>query len=142
MAIIETADKYTTTGTKPELFSDFGMNFGLHPGKKDLVRVVNENAVKKSIQQLLLTDYFERMYQPTLGANLKYLLFEPATEDTLVLIQDHISSCITKFEPRANLLRVVSTLSPDEHYIYVTILFSLINQSRQITLDFVLTRVR
>lgn len=139
---ITTADKYTTTGSKPELFSDFGFNLDVHPGKRDIIRVVNEDAVKRSILQLLLTDFYERPFQPALGANLKYLLFEPATSDTLALIQEHITNCIAKFEPRANLIKVITTLAPDEHYIYVTILFSVSNQPKQISLDFVLTRVR
>ena len=69
MAQITSAEKYTSTTRKTELYSDFFIGLDIHPGKKDLARTTNENAVKRSIINLLLTDYDERPYQPTLGLN-------------------------------------------------------------------------
>ena len=142
MATITTAEKYTSTSLKPELYSDFSVGLDIHPGEKDLARVINENATKRSIINLLLTDYDERLYQPNLGANLKYLLFEPASEETLGLMQSQIENCLSKFEPRINILNLRLSTSFDEQQINVTLVFSMINIPKPITINLILNRVR
>jgi len=142
MANISIADKFTSTDVKTELFSDFGVDLQLHPGKRDIVRVTNENAVKRSIVNLLLTDYHERFHQPYLGANIKHLLFEPATEDTLSMLRHRILTCISKFEPRANVISLRVTTTADEHQIQVNLVFSLVNTSTPVALNLLLNRVR
>jgi phage baseplate assembly protein W len=142
MAIETTAEKYTSTIKRDELFSDLFCNMDMHPGKKDLARQVNENAVKRSIVNLLLTDFHERIYQPYLGANLKYLLFEPADTTTLSLMRERIEVCIAKFEPRANILNISIVPTQDEQQMNVTVVFSIINTNKPVTLNLVLNRVR
>ena len=142
MATINIADKYTTVEKKVELFSDFGVDLQAHPVKKDLIRYTNENAIKRSILNILLTNYHERFYQPYFGANLRQMLFEPATPDTLANIRNYIISAVKRFEPRVNIISVTLTLSQDEHQVYVNMTFSIINNSAPVTLNFILNRVR
>lgn len=142
MATITTAEKYTSTSLKSELYSDFFVGLDIHPGKKDLARATNEKAVKRAIVNLLLTDYDERMYQPNLGANLKYLLFEPADGETLALMRQQIETCLSKFEPRINILNLQLNTSADEQQINVTLVFSMVNIPKPITINLVLNRVR
>lgn len=142
MATITTADKYTSTALKTELYSDFFVGLDIHPGKKDLARTTNEAAVKRSIINLLLTDFDERMYQPNLGANLKYLLFEPADDETLSLMREQIEKCLTKFEPRIRILSLKLDTSADEQQINVSLIFSTVTISKPITINLILNRVR
>lgn len=142
MANINIADQYTTTAKKVELFSDFGVDMQMHPGKRDLTRLTNENAIKRSIVNLLLTGYYERFYQPYLGANLKQLLFEPPSEDVLSQMKHQILTCIAKFEPRAKVTGIQLTTSPDETAVHVTLAFATINNVTPTTLSFILNRVR
>lgn len=142
MASIITADKYTVTAKKDSLYSDIFVNFDIHPGKKDLARTLNEAAVKRTITNLLLTDFDERLYQPNLGGNLKYLLFEPADNETLSLMRNQIQSCIEKFEPRAKITTLTLETSEDEHRINVSLVFTMVNISKPITLNLILNRVR
>ena len=142
MATTSTADRYTATLKKDELYSDLFVNLDRHPGKKDLVRAVNEAAVKRSIVNLLLTDNDERLYQPNVGANLKYLLFEPADSQTLSLLRDHIMNCLDKYEPRIRVLDLQLQTSPDEYQINVTLKFALVNTANPVVLNLVLNRVR
>ena len=127
---ITTAEKYTSTSLKTELYSDFFVGLDIHPGKKDLARATNEKAIKRAIVNLLLTDYDERLYQPNLGANLKYLLFEPADDETLMLMRKQIESCLSKFEPRINIMSLKLETSEDEHQINVTLAFTTIKIGR------------
>lgn len=142
MTSITTAEKYTSTALKTELYSDFFVGLDIHPGKKDLVRATNETAVKRSIVNLLLTDYDERLYQPNLGANLKYLLFEPADEETLALMRKQIENCLSKFEPRMRILILKLETSSDEQQINVTLVFTTVTIPKPITINLILSRVR
>ena len=142
MAQITSAEKYTSTTRKTELYSDFFIGLDIHPGKKDLARTTNENAVKRSIINLLLTDYDERPYQPNLGANLKYLLFEPADGETLSIMREQIDNCLTKFEPRIRILSLNLESSADEQRVNVTLVFSTVNIPKPITINLILNRVR
>ena len=142
MSTIALADKYTITDKKTELFSDFGVNLQAHPGKRDLIRVTDEADIKRSIVNLLLTDYHERPYQPYLGANLKRLLFEPAGEEILSQIKQRILTCIGKFEPRARVTDIALTTTPDEHGVHVALTFAVVNSTTPVTLNFILNRVR
>lgn len=142
MASLNIADKYTTTQKKAELFSDFSVDLQAHPAKKDLVRLTNENAIKRSIVNILLTNYHERFYKPYLGSNLRHLLFEPATTDTLAAIRNYISTAVAKFEPRVRITSLTTSLTQDEHQIYVNMVFTINNTSVPVTLNFILNRVR
>lgn len=142
MTTITTAEKYTTTSLKAELYSDFFVGLDIHPGKKDLARATNEVAIKRAITNLLLTDFDERLYQPNLGANLKYLLFEPADGETLSIMREHIENCLTKFEPRIRILSLNIGASVDEQRINVTLIFSTVNIPKPITINLILNRVR
>lgn len=142
MASLNLADKYTTTQKKTELFSDFGVDLQPHPAKKDLIRLTNENAVKRSILNILLTNYHERFYQPYLGANLRQMLFEPATPDTLANIRQYIVTAVGKFEPRVRITTLTTSLSQNENQVYVNMVFTLVNNSAPITFNFILNRVR
>ena len=142
MATITTAEKYTTTSLKAELYSDFFVGLDIHPGKKDIARATNEVAIKRSIINLLLTDFDERLYQPNLGANLKYLLFEPADGETLSIMREQIDNCLTKFEPRIRILSLNLESSADEQRVNVTLVFSTVTIPKPITINLILNRVR
>ena len=61
------ADKFTQTQKKQILFSDFLDNFDRVPFNNQLAKVTNENSVRQSITNLVLTNYGERLFQPNVG---------------------------------------------------------------------------
>ena len=65
-----------TSATKG--FSDLNLQMIPHPQKRDIIPLKDNAAVKNAVRNLLLTNFFERPFQPTVGANLRGLLFEPA----------------------------------------------------------------
>lgn len=142
MATISTADRYTVNNKKEELYSDFHVNLDIHPGKRDILRLTDEQAIKRSIVNILLTDHNERIYQPKLGANLKYLLFEPADTETLTLMKEHILGAIRRFEPRADVVDIRLETTPDETGVAVTLSFMTLKTTSPITFSVILNRVR
>tara|TARA_R100001079_G_C4330501_1_gene102853 strand:- start:84 stop:488 length:405 start_codon:yes stop_codon:yes gene_type:complete len=123
-------------------FSDLDLNFNIHPTTKDINKFKNENAVINSVKNLVLTNHYDRPFQPELGSNLKRLLFEPVDNVTAALIEREIETTIVNFEPRVELKSIEASGFPDENGYKVVITFFLINNPSPITVDFFLERVR
>jgi phage baseplate assembly protein W len=129
--------------TKPvEHFSDFLNNMDVHPLNKTIGRVLNEESVRQSLKNLILTNIGERLFQPTIGSDVYKSLFEPNDVITAENISYHISSTIKHNEPRVILLNVITTPNQDDYSFNVNIVFSLINNPATINLNLILRRVR
>lgn len=136
------ADKITSTVKKDLIFSDFLTNFDKHPLNGSLARITNEDSVRQSIKNLILTEVFERPYQPMLGSKLYGLLFEPMNEMTVNLIKSSIESTIRLYEPRANLLGITVYPVESRNEYNINIVFSLINTYGEIQMDLIIKRTR
>ena len=123
-------------------FVDLDLNFNVHPTTKDINKFKNENAIINSVKNLVLTNHYERPFQPDLGSNLKRLLFEPVDNATAALLEREITETIENFEPRVQLRDVTASGFPDENGYKVEIVFDLINNPDPVTVDFFLERVR
>lgn len=152
--MVNRADVITQTQKKKELFSDFLDSFAVSPVGGNLAKVVNENAVRQSIKNLILTDLGgidintnsrlagERLFQPLVGSDIQRCLFEPNNVLTEATIVNSIENTIKSYEPRAQQLSVKILPSDDEHYLIINIVFSVINNPSPIDLTLNLRRVR
>jgi phage baseplate assembly protein W len=127
-----------------EIYSDFQTNFTMHPIKKDLTKLVNEDAVKRSIKNIVMTNFYERRFRPRFGANIRKYLFENITPLTLRAIQSDITASIETFEPRANLIDVKVSSANDSNEVDIAITFTTINRLQPVivTATVGLNRVR
>ena len=123
-------------------YSDIPTNFDVHPVKEDLVLVTNESAVKRSIRNLLLTDPYERFFNPLIGSGIRQTLFENVSKDTEFFLKEKITETIVNYEPRADLISVGVKALPDENAYSASIIFAVSNSTQPVTLDLVLRRVR
>jgi len=123
-------------------FTDLDLNFLAHPVTKDVTTKVDEQAIKASIRNLILTSNYEKPFHPEIGSPIKSLLFEPATPLLPILIERAIHQTIDNYEPRVRLLDVTANMSPDTNSIYVTIEFVIVNTSVPLIIDLILTRTR
>ena len=139
---IEIVDKNTSANRAKEIYSDFLTNFNAHPNTGALLKRSDEEEVKRSIRNLLLTDTGERMFQPDLGSNVRRYLFENASEVTKNNLKESILNTIKNYEPRANVVDVVVTLSNDEHTYMIDIYFNIINNPTVVVFNVQLDRVR
>lgn len=124
------------------IFSDIDLNFTAHPVTKDITRRNDENAVKQSVRNLLLTRNFERPFHSEIGSPIRALLFEPVGPMFVVMMQRAIIDVINNFEPRVEILDVSVNDSIDANAVYVTLEFKIVNTERPITLDLALERTR
>jgi len=123
-------------------FSDFDFNFTKHPATYDVAMKYDEEAIKASVRNLVLTQNYERPFHSEIGSQIRGLLFEPVTPMLNVMLKRAITDTITNFEPRVKLEEVQVTISPDDHYVNVSIYFRIINTTRPIQVDLILTRTR
>lgn len=108
----------------------------------DIVRKYDEESIKASIRNLILTQNFERPFHSDIGSPIRGLLFEPATPLLKLLLQRAISDTINSYEPRVNLISVDALVSPDSNEVNVTITFRIINTTRPVSVTLILTRTR
>ena len=126
----------------PVVYSDFFTDFSRHVNTGQLNRKTNENAVKQSIRNLLLTDHYERPFQPQIGSNLRALLFENFTQATQIQVEQHVKEVFANHEPRAELVGVHVTPNSDAHSMGVSIYFRIINTTEPAQLDLLIERKR
>lgn len=136
------SDRYTELTHKEELYSDFLTNINPHPVSGQLLRVVNEAAVVRSIKNLISTNRGERLYQPSIGSDIRKMLFENVNDAAAESISTMVQETIKQHEPRARVLKVNVVAYPDQHRYVVTIVFMVINKTEPISVDVTLTRVR
>jgi hypothetical protein len=123
-------------------FTDLDLNFLAHPVTKDVTTKTDEQAIKASVRNLILTSNYEKPFHPEIGSPIKSLLFEPASPILPVLIEKAIHQTIDNYEPRVQLSKVTANLSADNNSIYVTIEFVIVNTSVPLIVDLILYRTR
>jgi phage baseplate assembly protein W len=127
---------------KRVLYADFGRDLVQHPVTADVSRKINEDAVKESIRNLVLTDRGERPFRPNIGCDVRKLLFGNFMPETGLLIKEAIISTISAYEPRAEIIAVNVDPRPDNNAFSVSITFRVINSVEATRLDLVLNRIR
>jgi len=123
-------------------YSDFDLNFIAHPVRKDVVRVTDIESIKRSVINLLLTNFYERPFKPELGSRVRELLFENFTPFTEELIEKAILETLENHEPRVRVNAIEVKGSPDENGFRVMIRFFIVNVADPVELNTFLERVR
>lgn len=136
------AERYTNLKVTPVYYTDFLNDFQKNPNSGALASLTNDEAVKNSIKNLILTNQGERFYQPLIGSQIRAMLFEPFSVTTKNTIEQLIREAINNYEPRAQLHDVRVDDDIDRNGVYVTIVFSIINIPTPVNLNLFLSRVR
>lgn len=123
-------------------YSDLDLNFTVHPIKKDINRHLNEMAIINSVKNLILTNHYERLFNPDIGSNIRKLLFEPLDNITASAIEREIEQTINNYEPRVSINTISVGPDFDNNAFTVTLEFTIINRSEPITIKFLLERIR
>ena len=109
-------------------FKDISLSFTPHPITKDLPVLRNENAIKKSVRNLIQTIPTERFFNSVLGSEVRDSLFEFVDFGTASVIQDQILNTIENFEPRVDDVSVEVEPRPDTNEFEVTVFFTIVGQ--------------
>ena len=109
-------------------FKDINLSFQRHPITKDVTVLKNENAIKRSVRNIVNTIPRERFFNQTLGSDVRSSLFNFVDYGTSSVIQKQIQIAIENFEPRVDNLQVNVFPRPDSNEFEVNILFDIVGQ--------------
>jgi phage baseplate assembly protein W len=123
-------------------FKDLDLNFNIHPVRKDISKSIGPMAVVNSIKNLILTNHYERPFQPDIGSNVRRLLFENLDNITATTIKDEIERTIVNYEPRSTDKTINVTADYDKNGFKVYLEFFIVNQTAPIVINFLLERIR
>ena len=127
---------------KQHIYSDLDLRFMPQPVTKDVSFSYDDQAVIRSIKNLLLTKPYERLFQPTIGSGIDSLLFEPINPLTANLLRDEIVRTINNYEPRATIASIDINAYPDQNGYSVAMFFYIGNQTTPTGVTLVLKRSR
>ena len=123
-------------------FSDLDFNFLLHPKTKDVSTRTDDDAIKQSIRNLIMTRNFERPFRSDVGCQVRSLLFEPMSPLLSAMMERTIADVINNHEPRATLLDVSVKFSPENNDAYITVVFKIKNTETPLKVNVILERTR
>jgi len=123
-------------------FTDLNLLFSPHPYTRDVLTLKNEDAIKASVKNLILTKNFERLFHPEIGCQVNSLMFENLDNATLASIKYTIENVIKNFEPRVTLTDVTVKDDPDVNAVAIVITFLIGNSLQPVTVNTTLNRVR
>ena len=123
-------------------FKDFSILMKSNPNTEDFTVVKNENAIKQSVRNLVLTGMGERPFQPKTGSRLRELLFEPYDVFVAQDIKEEIINVITRLEPRIA-VRQVRVFQDDEdtNTLRVEFDYTIVGETLIQTVDFLLETI-
>jgi phage baseplate assembly protein W len=128
--------------TLQKIYSDLDLTFGRKPGSNDVTLSYDEKAVLRSIRNLLLTQHYDRLFNPELGSKVSYLLFEPISPLTASQLEDQIRITIENFEPRVKIDTIRVQASDEQNGYNVTLRFYIENATLLTSTTLFLERIK
>ena len=108
-------------------YKDLDLFFGKKRVSKDIDKITDIKAVKRSIRNLVLLNYYEKPFHPEISGGVREMLFENMTPITSFIIAKKIEDVIENYEPRAKLIGVKALPNLDTNEYEVTIEFYVVN---------------
>ena len=108
-------------------YKDLDLFFGKTQGSADISKISDVEAVKRSVRNLVLTNFYEKPFHPEIGSGVRDILFENMTPVTSVVLAKKVEDVIENFEPRARLIGVRALPNLDRNEYEVTIEFFVVN---------------
>ena len=107
-------------------FKDISMSFENNPLTQDLIALKNENAIARSIKNIVFTSPGEKFFEPDFGCDVAESLFETMDDLTGSFVEDQIRESIDEFEPRVKLIDVIASPGFDNNAFDVTIKYEVV----------------
>ena len=107
-------------------FKDINLSFKRHPVTNDVVAIRNEDAIKRSVKNIVFTILGEKPFDPTFGSVVNDALFELSTSLNEIRISDEIKSSLLNYEPRIDNVSVYVTVSADSNEMNCTVQYDIV----------------
>mgnify|MGYP001485968290 CR=1 len=133
MANVTTYSAFTDAQSQNDIsrnvrqYRDLDLFFARKQGSDDVNIITDVEAVKRSIRNLVLLNYYEKPFNPDIGSNVRDILFENMSPLTSVVLARAVEEVIENFEPRARLISVRAFPDLDRNEYELTIEFFVVN---------------
>ena len=124
------------------IFSDLNLDFLQNTATKDIQKIEDVDAVKRSVRNLINTNHYEKPFHPEIGSNLRAMLFELFSPQMNHAISKEIDLLIRNYEPRCRLVNVATIPDAERNRYQVSISFYVVNHPEPITVETFLERTR
>jgi len=108
-------------------YKDLDLFFAKTQSSKDVRKVTDIAAVKRSVRNLVLLNHYEKPFHPEIGSGIRDMLFENMSNMTAFILAKKIEDVIENFEPRVRLISVRADPNLDRNEYEVTIEFFVVN---------------
>lgn len=132
----------TNSITRVTDYSDLDLDFLPHPTTKDILRKTGVESIKRSVRNLILTNFYDRPFRPYIGSNAQKLLFENANPLVETFIQNAIQEVLENYEPRIVVKKVDTKFDYDNNGYAVRIYFLILNTNEPVVSTIFLERIR
>jgi phage baseplate assembly protein W len=139
---VSTNYKKSTVIARDSTYSDLDLLFAPNPVTGDVNPVKDIEALKRSVKNLVLTNFNERPFQPEIGSGIRNLLFEPADPITIHDLEQTIIRTITNFEPRVQVLNVEVIDNSDSNEYTINVEFQILANEQVGSTTLILERLR
>lgn len=126
----------------PPRYKDISLTFRAHPITGDITTLTDDDAVKASVVNLIMTMNYEIPFHPEQGCAVMHSLFENITPITAIKIRASISDVLQNFEPRVIVSDVQVTAVPDQNGYEALIVYRIVNQPAPVTVSIFLEKSR
>jgi phage baseplate assembly protein W len=123
-------------------FKDLDLNFNIHPVRKDINKLFDEKAIINAVKNIVLTNHYEKPFNPDYGSNVRGLLFENLDVITASAVEREIEQAINNYEPRIQLIAVQVIPDFENNGFGVQMQFYVVNRTEPVSINFLLERIR
>jgi len=106
-------------------FKDINLSFKRHPVTNDVVTIRNEDAIKRSVRNIIFTILGEKPFEPNFGSVINESLFDLNTNLNEIRVSDEIRSSLLNYEPRISNIDVTVTVAPDTNEMNCTVQYDI-----------------
>ena len=124
------------------IFKDLNLDFQQNTATKDIQKITDIEAVKRSVRNLISTNHYEKPFHPEIGSNLRAMLFELMSPQMNHVISKQIENLINNYEPRCRLVQVFTQPMIDRNGYSVQISFYVVNSPNPVVVESFLERLR
>jgi phage baseplate assembly protein W len=124
------------------IYKDLNLGFQQNSATKDIQKLTDIEAVKRSVRNLINTNHYEKPFHPEIGSNLRAMLFENMTPQMNHVISKQIEILIKNYEPRCRLVQVNTQPMFDRNGYACQISFYVVNHPEPVAVESFLERLR
>ena len=110
-------------------FKDINLSFKRHPVTNDVVVIRHEDAIKRSVKNIIFTILGEKPFEPNFGSVINESLFDLNTSLNEIRVADEISASLRNYEPRISNIDATVTVAPDTNEMNCTVQYEIVGLS-------------